>query len=91
MRKLATTAQSLATETGLAYRPVADGQRMVGIYRRNVMLASGRYAMLDDAMGFSLVPWKSVTEPLLGKQMTAKVQDGRAWWEIGQQRGQSKT
>ncbi|MGF7190428.1 hypothetical protein JOE11_003479 [Robbsia andropogonis] len=29
---------------------------MVGIYRRLVVLASGRYAMLDDGVGFSLVP-----------------------------------
>lgn len=27
-----------------------------GIYRRSVMLASRHYAMLDDGMGFSLVP-----------------------------------
>jgi hypothetical protein len=25
---------------------------VTGIYRRSVMLASGRYAMLDDGMGF---------------------------------------
>lgn len=29
-----------------------------GNNRRSVMLASGRYAMLDDGMGFSLVAWK---------------------------------
>lgn len=34
-----------------------DGQHVAGIYRRSAMLASGRYAMLDDGMGFSLVPW----------------------------------
>ncbi|WP_425504535.1 MULTISPECIES: hypothetical protein [Rhodanobacter] len=26
------------------------GQRVAGIYRRSVMLASGRYALLDDGM-----------------------------------------
>ncbi|MBB6290642.1 hypothetical protein HDC32_005350 [Pseudomonas sp. JAI120] len=38
----------------MEHRPLADGQRVAGIYRRSVMLASGRYAMLDDGMGFSL-------------------------------------
>jgi hypothetical protein len=33
------------------HRPVADGERVSGIYRRSVMLASGRYAMLDDGWG----------------------------------------
>ena len=31
------------------------------------MLASGRYAMLDDGIGFSLVPWKPLIEPRLAK------------------------
>jgi len=52
-------AKDIATDTGLEYRPVADGQRVAGIYRRSVLLASGRYAMLDGSMGFSLVPWKT--------------------------------
>lgn len=62
-RELATVAQDIITDTGLVHRPVIDGQRVTGIYRRSVMLASGRYAMLDDGMGFSLVPWKPVIEP----------------------------
>lgn len=32
-----------------------EALRRVGIYRRSVMLASGRYAMFNDGMGFSLV------------------------------------
>jgi ribosomal protein S25 len=50
-RGLAQAAKDIAAETGLEHRPVADGQRVAGIYRRSVMLVSGRYAMLDDSMG----------------------------------------
>jgi hypothetical protein len=53
-RELAQAAKDIAAETGLEHRPTADGQRVAGIYRRSVMLASGRYAMLDDGMGFML-------------------------------------
>src|SRR3546814_11251755 len=60
---------------------------MAGIYRRSVMLASGRYAMLDDGMGFSLVPWKPVIEQRLGQQLAATVRGGGVSWEIGRQRG----
>ncbi|WP_428982308.1 DUF3363 domain-containing protein [Parathalassolituus penaei] len=67
-RELAPTSKDIATETGFEHRPAADKQRVTGIYRRSVMLASGRYAMLDDGMGFSLVPWKPVIEQRLGQQ-----------------------
>src|SRR5207247_1969536 len=72
-RELAKAAQDIAAETGLEHRPVTDGQRVAGIYRRSIMLASGRYAMLDDGVGFSLVPWRPVIEPRRGQTMTAMV------------------
>jgi len=86
-RELAKAAQGIAAETCLEHRPVADGQRAVGIYRRSVMLASGRYAMLDDGKTFSLVPWKPVIEQRLGQQLVALVRGGSVSWEVGRQRG----
>ncbi|MFP3688056.1 MULTISPECIES: relaxase/mobilization nuclease and DUF3363 domain-containing protein [Burkholderia] len=86
-RELATVGQGIAVETGLEHRPVAEGQRVAGIYRRSIMLASGRFAMLDDGMGFSLVPWKPVIEQRLGQQLAATVRGGGVSWEIGRQRG----
>ncbi|AIJ46933.1 type VI secretion protein [Comamonas testosteroni TK102] len=88
-RELAQAAKDITAETGLAHRPTADGQRVAGIYRRNVMLASGRYAMLDDGTGFSLVPWKPVIEQRLGQPLAATVRGGGVAWEIGRQRGPS--
>ena len=89
-RELAQVAQDIAAETGLAHRPTADGQRVAGIYRRSVMLASGRYAVLDDGMGFSLVPWRSVIEQRLGRQIAATVRSGGVSWEIGRRPGLSR-
>lgn len=88
-RELAQAAKNIAADTGLEHRPVADGQRVAGIYRRSVMLASGRYAMLDDGMGFSLVPWKPVIEQRLGQQIVATVRGGGVAWEIGRRYGLS--
>lgn len=88
-RELAQAAKEIAAETGLEHRPVADGQGVAGIYRRSIMLASGRYAMLDDGMGFSLVPWKPVIEPRLGQQLFAMTRNGNVSWEIGRQHGPS--
>ena len=68
---------------------MVDGERVSGVYRRSVMLASGRFAMLDDGLEFRLVPWKPVIEQRLGKQIAATVRDGSVSWEIGRQRGPS--
>ncbi len=88
-RELAKAGQDIAAETGLVHRPVADGQRVAGGYRRSVMLASGRFAMLDDGVGFSLVPWRPVIEPRLGQHLAATVRGGGVSWAIGRSRGQS--
>ena len=86
-REIDGAAKTIAAETGLTHRPVADGERVTGIYRRNVQLASGRFAMLDDGMGFSLVPWRPVVEQRLGQQVSAIVRGSSVTWELGRQRG----
>lgn len=86
-RELAQVTQELAAETGLRCWPVADGQRVSGIYRRSVLLASGRYAMLEDHIGFCLVPWKPVIERRLGQQIAATVRGSGVTWDLGRQRG----
>ncbi|KLD75197.1 DUF3363 domain-containing protein [Xanthomonas hyacinthi] len=86
-RELAKVAQDIATETGLEHRPLADGQRVSGVYWRSVMLASGRYAMLDDGKGFSLVPWKPVIEQRLGQRLSATINSLSVSWEVGRRHG----
>ncbi|THE38433.1 hypothetical protein DJ535_12030 [Citrobacter murliniae] len=51
------------------------------------MLASGRYAMLDDDMGFSLMPWLSEIEQRLGQQIA--VHCSGVSWEISKYRSPS--
>ena len=55
-RDLDRVAKAIAQETGMVHRPLVDGQRAVGVYWRLVVTSSGRFAMLDDGLGFSLVP-----------------------------------
>ncbi len=74
-------------QTGLIHRPLRDGERANGIYRRSVQLASGRFTMLDDGMGFSLVPWRPVVEQRLGQQVSAVLRGSSAIWEVRRQRG----
>jgi len=87
-RELAQVATRIAAETGLKHRPMAEGLRVSGVYRRSVALVSGRYAMLDDGRSFSLVPWKPAIEQRLGKPLAATVCRGAGVsWEFGSQRG----
>ena len=82
-RELAAVGKVIQHQTGLVHRPLRDSERANGIYRRSVQLASGRFAMLDDGMGFSLVPWRPVVEQRLGQQVSAIVRGSSVTWDIG--------
>ena len=85
-RDLDAATRGINGETGMPYRPAVEGERVSGVYRRNVLLASGRFAMLDDGMGFTLVPWKPVIEQRLGQQMSAITWGSSVTWDFGRQR-----
>ena len=89
-REMHGVADSIQRQTGLSYRPAADGVRVSGTYRQSVTLASGRFAMLSDGLGFSLVPWRPVIEPAFGRTISAVVRDGAMSWQLGRQRGISR-
>ena len=59
-RDVANAATAIAKEIGLTPRRFAQGARVTGVYRRSLMLTSGRFALLDDGLGFSLVPWRRI-------------------------------
>ena len=88
-QELDATANKIAAETGLEYRPVPDGSPVTGIYKRAVTLASGRFAMLEDGLGFSLVPWRPVIEQRLGASLRAVARGDGVSWDLGRQRGMS--
>ena len=86
-RDVAQAGKRIAGETGLDHQAVGSGDTVRGVYRRSVMLASGRFAMLEDGVGFSLVPWKPVLEQQLGREMRAMVRGGSVSFEFSRQRG----
>ena len=88
-RELSATAKAIETETGLTYRPTSNGDHVSGIYRRSVALTSGRFAMLDDGVGFSLVPWRSVIEQHLGRDLRGIVSGQDVSWSFERSRGLS--
>jgi len=87
-RELDAAGEQLSAETGLPYHSVVESESIAGVYRRRVSLASGRFAMIDDGLGFSLVPWTPSLERQLGRQVSGVVRPGGAIdWSFGHKRG----
>ena len=87
-REVDAAAGRLSAETGLPRQVAAEGEHVVGVYRQRVQLASGRFAMIDNGLGFELVPWKPALEQHLGRQVAGVVQPGGGVdWSFGRKRG----
>ncbi|MBO9460704.1 DUF3363 domain-containing protein [Labrenzia sp. R5_0] len=89
-RELDATAARIEAETGLPRRKSAEGERIAGTYRQRLDLASGRFAMVDDGLGFELVPWKPQLERHLGQTVSGTMTPGDGIdWSLGRKRGLS--
>ena len=81
-------AEKLAQETGLPHRQPQSGEYVMGTVRERITLASGRYAMIDDGLGFSLVPWTPSLDNQIGKHISGVMRDdGGVDWSFGRKRG----
>jgi type IV secretory pathway VirD2 relaxase len=81
-RELDAAVSRLAVETGLLHRPSSEGEHVAGIYRQRLILASGRFAMIDDGIGFQLVPWRPALEQHLGRDVSGVAIGGRVTWSL---------
>jgi type IV secretory pathway VirD2 relaxase len=87
-RELDAIAKQLATETGRPLTRAAAGEYVAGAYRQRFTLASGRFAMIDDGLGFQLVPWSPSLERQLGQHVSGVSRgDGGVDWSFGRKRG----
>lgn len=87
-RELDAIGGKLAAETGLPFNRAAGGEYVSGTYRQRLALASGRFAMIDDGLGFQLVPWSPSLEKNLGRHVSGVARgDGGVDWSFGRKRG----
>jgi hypothetical protein len=86
-RELADTATRIARQTGLAYRPVEEGDHVSGIYRRRVDLASGRFALIEDGQQFLLVPWRPIVDRQLGREVSGVLRGDSISLDLRRERG----
>jgi len=86
-RELARVADRISNELALPYQPTKDREHIAGIYRRPVRLASGKYALIERARDFTLVPWRPVLERNRGKAVSGIVRGQSISWTLTKQRG----
>ena len=87
-RELEAAGAKLAAETGTPFQKAASGDYITGAYRQRLVLSSGRFARIDDGLGFRLVPWSPSLERNLGKHVSGLARvDGGVDWSFGRKRG----
>ena len=79
--------RQLAAERGLSFQSIHEGQTVRGKLIGSAQLASGRFAMIDDGLGFSLVPWPAVLENQIGRQVMGVMRGNDVSWKLGRALG----
>jgi hypothetical protein len=78
----------LSAETGLSYAPTARGEMVAGTYRQRISLTSGRFAMIDNGLGFALVPWTPALDQHIGRHVAGLAKEsGGIEWSFARKRG----
>jgi type IV secretory pathway VirD2 relaxase len=87
-RELDAVGARLSNEVGMPYAPPAAGEQVAGTFRRRLTLSSGRFAMIDNGLGFALVPWTPALDRYLGRHVAGIAREsGGIEWSFGRKRG----
>jgi type IV secretory pathway VirD2 relaxase len=80
--------KAMAAELGLKFTAAKTGDYVSGTLVGSTQLASGRFAMIDDGIGFQLVPWQPVLDKRIGQHITGIMRSGGGIeWSFGRKRG----
>ncbi len=80
--------KAMAAERGLTFTAARTGEYISGTLVGSTQLASGRFAMIDDGIGFQLVPWQPVLDKRIGQHITGIMRSaGGIEWGFGRKLG----
>lgn len=86
-REVRAAGETFARREGRTFDPVVPGDNVAGVYRQRFTLASGRYAMIDNGLGFQLVPWTPAIEKQIGKAVSGITREsGAVAWGFSRSR-----
>lgn len=89
-QEIANAAGELAASLGKRHVAAASGE-IEGVYRGALQLVSGKFAIVERARDFTLVPWRPVLERELGKSVRGIMRGDTVSWTIGRSRGPAIT
>lgn len=82
-REIEATSARLSREVGLPFSATSGTASVSGTYRRSVDLVSGRFALIERAHDFTLLPWRPALERARGKAIVAELRGERLSWSLG--------
>lgn len=85
-RELLKVADELSRELGKPFVEARAGTVVEGKVARRIDMVSGRFALLDKAHAFTLVPWSPVLEQRIGRQAGGIMRDTGVNWRFGRGR-----
>jgi type IV secretory pathway VirD2 relaxase len=86
-RDVASAGAALAASRSRPFRAAGEGETVQGVFKQTVQLSSGKFALVENAHEFTLVPWRPVIENRLGREVMAVVQGGSVSWQLGRKLG----
>lgn len=88
-REVVRVGAEMAASKALPFRAATDGETISGVFTGTSQLSSGKFAIVEKAHEFTLVPWRPVIDRQLGREIMGVVQGGSVSWQLGRQRGLS--
>jgi type IV secretory pathway VirD2 relaxase len=88
-REMAGVSSDLSRQFGKTYTEARTGDLVEGTLRQSVTLGIGKYAVVERARDFTLVPWRPVLTRHIDQSVSGLVREGGINWTIGRNRGVS--
>nr|WP_319483761.1 DUF3363 domain-containing protein [uncultured Cohaesibacter sp.] len=86
-REVGRVGAELSASRGLPFRHTRDGETVKGTFKATRQLASGKFALIEKAHEFTLVPWRPVMDRQLDREVYGQMRGGSVSWQFGRQKG----
>lgn len=86
-REVSAAGEQLSKEFGKTFAEPGDGERIEGVYRRPLRLASGKFAVIEKSREFTLVPWRAVLERQRGQLVSGVMRGASMSFDFTKKRG----
>ncbi len=86
-REVSRAGAELGSSSPVPFRWSADGEKVQGTFKQTIQLTSGKFALIENAQEFTLVPWRPVIEKHIGREVMGVVGGGTVSWQLGRKLG----